>query len=411
MGKPNTDLDIFRNITAFCARETDESKLPKLIDDAIKAALVTKHPVYLEAPKDLFSRPCSPPAAAIDTTVPAGAADAVATAILQDLKTAANPVVVVGEEVQRYGLAAKVLTVLDRLAGPLGDHSRRQNRSARTASALHRGVQRRQGARRLRNAIAQAGVIVALGAVFGSGHANLMIPRAGKTIRVWDGEAVIRNGAAQSVGLPALVDRLDSQSVGANPIATTPPSPRSPTRRRCAAAAELGYQQVVDVVAEPGFLDSSFTVIADTFLGIYPAARMKMPAQDSFMACALWASIGHSVGAAVGAWRPGGKRPLVLIGDGGFQMVGQAVSTMVRYQQDAIVVIIDNSLYGFEQYLLGPAYYTNPARLRWPITCCRTGTLTRSRRRSASRRSPPPTPSSSCGPPWPRPRRTPAGRR
>ena len=56
-------------------------------------------------------------------------------------------------------------------------------------------------------------------------------------------------------------------------------------------------------------------------------------------------------------------------------MVGQAVSTMVRYQHDAIVVIIDNSLYGFEQYLLGPAYYTNPGRHRLPITCCRTGTL------------------------------------
>ena len=111
MGKPHTDLDVFRNITAFCQRETDETKLPKLIDDAIKAALITKHPVYLEAPKDLFSRPCSPPAAPIDTTVAAGAADAVATAILQDLATATNPVVVVGEEVQRYGLAAKVLTV------------------------------------------------------------------------------------------------------------------------------------------------------------------------------------------------------------------------------------------------------------------------------------------------------------
>ena len=78
------------------------------------------------------------------------------------------------------------------------------------------------------------------------------------------------------------------------------------------------------------------------------------------MACALWASIGHSVGAAVGAWKPGGKRPLVLIGDGEFQMVGQAVSTMVRYQHDAIVVIIDNSLYGFEQYLLGPGLLHQP---------------------------------------------------
>ena len=210
MGKPHTDLDIFRNITAFCQRETDETKLPKLIDDAIKAALVTKHPVYFEAPKDLFSRPCSPPAAPIDTTVPAGAADAVATAILQDLATATNPVVVVGEEVQRYGLAAKVLTVLDRL------------QVRWTTTVVGKSVLPEQHPRflgvfngdkapaSLRNAIAQAGVIVALGAVFGSGHAALMIPRANKTIRVWDGAAVIRGGAPQSVGLPALVDRLDS---------------------------------------------------------------------------------------------------------------------------------------------------------------------------------------------------------
>ena len=362
MGKPHTDLDVFRNITAFCERETDEAKLPQLIDDAIKAALVTRHPVYLEAPKDLFSGPCSPPAAAIDTTVPAGAADAVSTAILQDLRTSANPVVVVGEEAQRYGLAAKVLTVLDRL----------QVRWATTVvgkAVLPEHHPRFIGVFNgdkapadLKTAIAQAGVIVALGAVFGSGHAALMIPRANKTIRVWDGTAVVRNGAPQSVGLPALVDRLESQTVGVNPIAYDTPMPAVPDAPAVAAAAELGYQQVLDVISEPAFIDASLRVIADTFLGIYPAARMKMPAQDTFLACALWASIGHSIGAAVGAWTPGGKRPLVLIGDGGFQMVGQAVSTMVRYQQNAIVVIIDNSLYGFEQYLLGPGFYTNPAQ-------------------------------------------------
>jgi indolepyruvate decarboxylase len=362
MGRPHTDLDVFSNITAFCKRETDETKLPKLIDDAITAALVTKHPVYLEAPKDLFSRPCSPPVGPIDTTVPAGAADAVATAILQDLRTAANPVVVVGEEVQRYGLAATVLTVLDRLqvrwATTVVGKTVLPEQHPRFIGVFNGD----KASAALRNAIAQAGVIVALGAVFGSGHANLMIPRADSTIRVWDGKAVIRNGPSQSVGLPALVDQLNSQSVGANAIAYDTPIPSVDDPPAVAAAAELGYQQVVDVIAEPAFLDSSFTVIADTFLGIYPAARMKLPAQDAFMACALWASIGHSVGAAVGAWRPGGKRPLVLIGDGGFQMVGQAVSTMVRYQHDAIVVIIDNSLYGFEQYLLGPGYYTNPAQ-------------------------------------------------
>jgi indolepyruvate decarboxylase len=362
MGKPHTDLDVFANITAFAKRETDESKLPKLIDDAIRTALITKHPVYLEAPKDLFSRPCTPPAGPIDTTVPAGAADTVATAILQEVKTAANPVVVVGEEVQRHGLSAKALTLLDRL-------QLRWTTTVVGKSVLPENHSRFIGVFNgdnappaLKDAITQAGLIVALGAVFGSGHATLMIPRANKTIRVWDGAAVIRTGGPQAVGLPALIDKLVSLSVGAVPIAYDGPMPVIDDPPAVTAAAELKYQQVVDVVAEPAFLDASFMVIADTFLGIYPAAQIKMPAQDSFMACALWASIGHSVGAAVGAWTATGKRPLVLIGDGGFQMVGQAVSTMVRYQHNSIVVIIDNSLYGFEQYLLGRSYFTNTAQ-------------------------------------------------
>ena len=202
--------------------------------------------------EDLFSRPCSPPVAPIDTSG-AGAAGAVATAILQDLKTASNPIVVVGEEVARYGLAAKVLTVLDRL----------QLRWVTTV--VGKTVLPEQHSRyigvfngdkapaALRNAITQAGVIVALGAVFRSGHANLMIPRVDKTIRVWDGKAVIRNGGPQTVGLPALVDELESQSVGANPVTYDTPMTAVSDPQPVAAAAELGYQQVVDVVAEPAF--------------------------------------------------------------------------------------------------------------------------------------------------------------
>jgi thiamine pyrophosphate-dependent acetolactate synthase large subunit-like protein len=52
----------------------------------------------------------------------------------------------------------------------------------------------------------------------------------------------------------------------------------------------------------------------------------------------------------------------VLVGDGGFQTVGQAISTMVRHQHNSIVIIIDNSLYGYEQFLEGQGFYTNPAQ-------------------------------------------------
>src|SRR5829696_2763925 len=241
MGRPHTDLDVFRNITVFSERESDINRLPQVVDDAIAAALIRKHPVYLEIPRAQLDSACPQPVGAIDVTVPAGDADAVATSILQELDTVANPVVIVGEEVQRYRLASQVLAVLDRL----------QVRWATTLvgkSVLPEDHPRFLGVfngdrapAALKTLIQQAGLIVALGSVFGSNHANLMIPKANQTIRVWDGMAVFHGGPPKSVGLPALVAALDSQSIGASPVAYTGGSARArDTRAGISAGVRRG---------------------------------------------------------------------------------------------------------------------------------------------------------------------------
>jgi indolepyruvate decarboxylase len=72
----------------------------------------------------------------------------------------------------------------------------------------------------------------------------------------------------------------------------------------------------------------------------------------------VWASIGHSVAAAVGASYGSDRRPLVICGDGGFRMTAPALSTLARYRRDALIVMIDNGLYAYEQYLLDRSYFT-----------------------------------------------------
>ena len=363
MGRPHTDMDVLANVTAFCQRATRIDDVPALVDAALSTALSRQHPVYLEIPQALLSTTCAAPAGALDTATPVGAASAAATTILQAIGASTNPLVIVGVEVARYRLADKLLAFLDRLGLRWTTTVLAKSTLPESHSGFVGVFNGDKAPADLRNRVQSADLIIALGAVFASGHANLMIPRVNKTIRAWDGVVVDRGAAPLAVGFPALVDALDAQSVGMNPISYPgPPVPPPAPVPLTPDTAELSYQQVFDVVAEPAFLDATFRVIADTFLGIYPAARMPMPAQDTFIADAVWASIGHAVGAAVGAFGPAVKRPLVLIGDGGFQMVGQAVSTMVRYQHNSIVVIIDNSLYGFEQYLLAPGYYTNPAQ-------------------------------------------------
>jgi TPP-dependent 2-oxoacid decarboxylase len=56
-----------------------------------------------------------------------------------------------------------------------------------------------------------------------------------------------------------------------------------------------------------------------------------------------YASMGFGVPAALGAGlaRPD-RRPIALVGDGGFQMTGMELGTLVRYEVPAIVVVLNN---------------------------------------------------------------------
>src|SRR5690606_7308454 len=98
-------------------------------------------------------------------------------------------------------------------------------------------------------------------------------------------------------------------------------------------------------------------VIADTCLSSYPAVDLFMPETEMFLSNPVWLSIGHGTPASIGAYLATGRRPIILTGDGGFQMVAQTFSTMVKYKIPAIILIIDNGLYGIEQFLLDKSFY------------------------------------------------------
>jgi indolepyruvate decarboxylase len=63
--------------------------------------------------------------------------------------------------------------------------------------------------------------------------------------------------------------------------------------------------------------------------------------------------MGFAVPAALGAMvaRPN-RRPIVLVGDGAFQMTGMELSTIVRYGFSPVVIVLDNEGYGTERMLL-----------------------------------------------------------
>jgi indolepyruvate decarboxylase len=99
-------------------------------------------------------------------------------------------------------------------------------------------------------------------------------------------------------------------------------------------------------------LDDSMVVIADVVDALFASSELVIRRQTEFLSPAYYASMGFSVPASLGVMiaRPG-FRPVVLVGDGAFQMTGMELSTIVRHRLNPIVIVLDNEGFGTERQL------------------------------------------------------------
>jgi indolepyruvate decarboxylase len=99
-------------------------------------------------------------------------------------------------------------------------------------------------------------------------------------------------------------------------------------------------------------IDDRTVVIADIGDALFAATELTIRERTEFISPAYYTSMGFSVPAALGAHfaRPD-ARVLVLVGDGAFQMTGMELSTIARYGQSPIVIVLDNQGYGTERFL------------------------------------------------------------
>ncbi|MCI0529264.1 MAG: thiamine pyrophosphate-dependent enzyme, partial [Nitrospira sp.] len=104
------------------------------------------------------------------------------------------------------------------------------------------------------------------------------------------------------------------------------------------------------------FLANDIIVIADPGDALFGAQDLLTYRGAEFLSPAYYASMGFSVPAAIGAQLANPRlRPLVLVGDGAFQMTGMELATAVRFGLNPIVVILNNRGYLTERYILdGP---------------------------------------------------------
>lgn len=94
-------------------------------------------------------------------------------------------------------------------------------------------------------------------------------------------------------------------------------------------------------------LDESCCVVSDVGDAIFGAVGIRTAKRAEFIANAYYLSMGFAVPASIGVETANPSlRPVVLVGDGAFQMTGTELSTTVRLGLKPIVLVLNNEGYG-----------------------------------------------------------------
>ena len=90
---------------------------------------------------------------------------------------------------------------------------------------------------------------------------------------------------------------------------------------------------------------------------MFGAADLHIEHGVRFLGPAYYCSLGFAVPAVLGVSSALPRlRPIVLVGDGAFQMSGMELGTIARYGMNPIIVILDNAGYGTERPMLDGAF-------------------------------------------------------
>lgn len=100
-------------------------------------------------------------------------------------------------------------------------------------------------------------------------------------------------------------------------------------------------------------LTQGLAVVADVGDCLFGAAELSINRDTEFISPAYYTSMGFAIPAAVGVqFANPDMRPIVLVGDGAFQMTCLELSTAVRHNFNPIVVVLNNKGYTTERFLM-----------------------------------------------------------
>lgn len=335
----DSQYQIYAEITCDRARLDEVDRAPVQIARVLRSCLTYSQPVYLEIPRDLVATACRP---ALAAPVPAYDADALSACvdeILARLRDAESAVLMVGVEVRRYALERKVAELARRLGLPVVTSFMGRGLLVGEDAPLAGTYLGVAGEPEVTRMVEESDALFLLGVIlsdtnFGVSRRKIDLRR---TIQALDRRVVLGYHLYPEIPLDALVDAL---------LARVPAARRrfdvaraEHPRGLVADGAPIAPQDIARAVNDLIAADGPLIIASDVGDCLFTAMDMDA----ALVAPGYYATMGFGVPAGLGLQAASGQRPLILVGDGAFQMTGWELGNCRRYGWDPIVLLFNNA--------------------------------------------------------------------
>ena len=350
----DTQRAVFEKVTVANAVLDDPLTAFREIDRCLEAAARYKRPVYLELPRDRV-RMTSPHPHVPVSFEPESNADALAEALAEAkerIDACTKPCIIAGVEMHRFGLREQVLKLAERHDIPVCSTLLGKS-VVGEKHPLYLGVyEGAMGRDVVTKYVEDSDCLILLGTYLSDINLGIFTAHldAGKCIYVTSEKLRIRHHHFQDVRLVDFVNGLADADL-------SPPKRPLPENRgsvlddfQLKPDAKVTVRQLFGRINR--LLSEETVVVADVGDCLFGASDLTIHGHTDFVSPAYYTSMGFAIPASVGVQAADrNKRPLVLVGDGAFQMTGMELATGLKLGFNPIVVVLNNHGYTTERFL------------------------------------------------------------
>ena len=356
VGSFNSQKKLFDNITCASIVLDNPATAGYEIDKALEALKHYKRPIYIELPRDVAKKSISydvykQGTPVIPPTDPENLQEALAE-VVDWLGSSKRPAILAGVELARYDLGDKLLRFAEKADIPIATTLLSKS-VINERHPLFAGIYSGASSNEITKKIVEESDCLLMFGVMLTDMALCFRPSKFKKRQVVSASLdglKIKNHTFTDILFGDFCNALFKLEMNKKPLPIMP-LPKEKVTFEPVAGAKLTTSRFFQKINS--ILDKDKAIVADIGDSLFGAADLVVHGRHHFLSPAFYTSMGSAIPGALGAATAMPDiRPIVIVGDGAFQMSCTELSTLVRRKLNPIVFVLNNDGFTTERFLL-----------------------------------------------------------